>query len=134
MKRRCNDSKSINYPAYGGRGIAHDPCWDDVSAFQAWAKQSGYAEGLTIERLNVDGNYEPGNCTWIPADQQSQNRRMVAKAPDGRAWSRVALDNGIGLSAYRTRLADGWSYEEASSWPMYQKRIPAPRDPSGRFS
>lgn len=73
MRQRCNNSKSKDYPHYGARGISVTPKWDAFSAFEEWARSNGYAPGLTIERVNVNGNYCPENCTWIPRAEQMKN-------------------------------------------------------------
>lgn len=72
---RCYNIKAENYKNYGGRGIAVCEEWKNLKTFLKWAEQSNYKEGLTIERINVNGNYEPSNCTWIPAKDQAKNRR-----------------------------------------------------------
>jgi hypothetical protein len=76
MRRRCYTESCDAYKNYGERGITICPEWDNFNNFREWALISGYEDGLTIERLNVNGNYEPLNCTWIPKNEQSKNRRM----------------------------------------------------------
>lgn len=123
MRRRCADPNTTGFALYGGRGIKVCAEWaNDFSAFSRWALSSGYADHLSIERLDNDGGYCPENCTWADAATQSANRRFVAKAPDGRLWWHIAQSNGISGSAYRTRINDGWPHEEAATWPMGRKR------------
>lgn len=74
MRSRCNNINSKDYPMYGGRGVRICPEWDWYPNFEDWALSHGYAEGLSIERIDVNGNYCPENCTWIPKNQQSRNR------------------------------------------------------------
>lgn len=75
MKDRCYSENSPQYKDYGGRGIRICDEWRyDFLAFHKWAHENGYREGLTIERKNVDGNYCPENCCWIPRAEQSRNR------------------------------------------------------------
>jgi len=76
MIKRCYEENSKDYINYGGRGIIVCPEWiNDYSLFKSWALSNGYENNLTIERINVNGNYEPLNCTWIPNNQQAKNRR-----------------------------------------------------------
>jgi len=75
IKRRCESEKSTQYKNYGGRGIKISEQWHDFKIFEQWASSSGYVKGLTIERINVDGNYCKENCTWIPQSEQAKNRR-----------------------------------------------------------
>lgn len=75
MKQRCQNPKKAEYRFYGGRGITICDEWQTFEEFRDWALANGYQKGLTIERINVNGNYEPSNCTWIPKSQQSANTR-----------------------------------------------------------
>jgi len=73
MRQRCNNPNSRDYPHYGARGITVCAEWDDYATFERWALSNGYTPGLTIERNNVDGNYCPENCSWIPKGEQAKN-------------------------------------------------------------
>lgn len=82
MKFRCYNEKCKFYKDYGGRGIFICDEWlADVRTFASWAYANGYSEELTIERIDVNGGYEPSNCTWIPMDQQPRNQRKRKKSP-----------------------------------------------------
>lgn len=75
MKQRCNNPKAINYKNYGGRGIKICKEWNEFIVFYNWATNNGYEEILTLDRINVEGDYDPDNCTWSNNKTQSRNRR-----------------------------------------------------------
>lgn len=123
MRARCSLPTDTGYENYGGRGIRVCDEWQaSFEAFATWAAKTGYRDDLSIDRIDNDGNYEPGNCRWVGVEAQAINKRNVALAPDGRPWSKVAADNGISLPAFRTRICEGWDHELAATWPMYKKR------------
>lgn len=72
MVKRCNDKTCCGY---GARGIKVCDEWLVFESFKQWAILNGYKEGLSIERTNVNGNYEPSNCKWITMLEQANNRR-----------------------------------------------------------
>jgi len=75
MRTRCRNPAAINYERYGGRGISICDEWETFEGFLKDMYPS-YQEGLTLERVDVNGNYCPENCTWIPPQQQPRNTRM----------------------------------------------------------
>lgn len=97
MRQRCLNPNNKRYINYGGRGVTICKDWDNYAVFRDWALNNGYEDGLTIERINVDGNYEPLNCTWITnAKQQTNTTRSVKYLGVCEAeWERV-----LGLSRW----------------------------------
>lgn len=75
MCQRCANPKADNYHRYGGRGIKIYDEWFNFIDFYKWALSNGYKNGLSIERIDVNGNYCPENCAWIPVKDQYENKR-----------------------------------------------------------
>lgn len=78
IKRRCYNSEAKEYKNYGGRGIKMCEDWfNDFKAFEKWALLNNYDDHLTIDRINVNGNYEPLNCRWITITEQKRNTQKT---------------------------------------------------------
>lgn len=75
IKRRCCNPNNPSYSYYGGRGISICDEWkNNFESFYNWSVQNGYSCSLTIDRIDVNGNYEPGNCRWVTIAEQSINK------------------------------------------------------------
>ena len=80
MKTRCLNPNNHKFKSYGLRGINVCEEWkNNFEQFYEWAINNGYNDSLTIERIDVNGNYEPLNCTWIEHDKQALNRTNTRK-------------------------------------------------------
>lgn len=75
MKTRCNNPNAKSYKDYGGRGIKVCSDWDIYLSFKSWAINNGYSEELTLDRVNVNGDYCPSNCKWSTKEEQANNTR-----------------------------------------------------------
>lgn len=79
IKYRCYNPKRDNYRYYGARGVTMCDEWlNDKATFVRWALDNGWHKGRTIERKDVNGNYEPSNCTWIKKSEQCLNTTRVS--------------------------------------------------------
>lgn len=75
MKNRCYNKKLKEYKNYGGRGIKVCDEWkNDFLVFYKWSIENGYSDDLTIDRIDVNGNYEPSNCRWTTIEIQANNK------------------------------------------------------------
>lgn len=118
MKARCYRPSCKDFKNYGERGISICDEWvNDFSKFHKWAIESGYEEGIsTIERVDVNGDYNPENCTWILNERQALNtRKVIILSANGitKPLSDWAEEIGIRPNTIKTRLRLGWSVEDA---------------------
>ena len=119
MKKRCYNPNCKCFKWYGGKGVKVCEEWkDSYPNFKAWALSNGYAEGLTIDRVENDKDYSPSNCQWIT---QSENSKKMQEHHKGKTiityngethklsdWARLL---GINQSTLLHRLRRGWSVE-----------------------
>lgn len=77
MRKRCNCNTDKAYKSYGARGIKVCKDWDLFTNFRSWSFENGYKEGLTIDRIDNNGNYEPNNCRWVSMKEQGNNKRTT---------------------------------------------------------
>jgi len=107
MKYRCNNINDSHYHLYGGRGITYCKDWEDYLPFHEWAMINGYKEGLTIDRINNDGNYEPSNCRWISHSKQQLNKnnnRIITYESKSMTISQWANELGVTFNLLYGRL------------------------------
>lgn len=114
--RTCHEDNTAAWRDYGGRGIKMCDEWENsFESFESWAKDSGYNDTLTIERINVNGDYEPNNCKWIPPEAQARNKRntiritYMGKTFNIHDWSVLV---GLPESVIRSRYHTGKTTEE----------------------
>lgn len=117
IKTRCNNENDPEYHNYGGRGISYDPKWEDFIGFYEDMYEE-YLEGLSIERIDVNGNYDNKNCTWITMFEQQQNKRNTFYVKyQGKDYVFTNLLRELDLYEDRLliykRLKRGWNIEKA---------------------
>ncbi len=125
---RCYDCSNIQYEDYGARGIKVCEEWkNDFMSFYNWAMKNGYRDDLTIDRIDVNGNYEPSNCRWATAKEQANNRRnnIVIEYNGERhtlaEWAEK-LPINISFSSLYNRLKGKWTIEDAFTKPVDRRK------------
>lgn len=116
IQRCCNDRERYEWEKYGGRGITVCEEWHKYEAFRDWALSSGYSEDLTIDRINVNGDYCPDNCRWATVYEQNNNKRTskyISFNGETGTIREFADRYGLAYSCLYTRLKLGWSIEDA---------------------
>lgn len=126
MKDRCLNKNNPAYKWYGGRGITICQEWlDDFMDFYKWAIENGYKEGLSIDRIDVNGNYEPCNCRWITLEEQALNTRttkFLTYKGETKTVSEWCDITGIKKTTMLNRIRLGFSAEECIEIPIHVKR------------
>ena len=129
MVCRCSTKTSGSYKNYGGRGISVCEDWkNSFSNFYNWAVENGYKDNLTIDRIDVNGNYCPSNCRWISMKKQQNNKtnnRIISFNGEQHTMTEWGEITGIKEYNIYNRLQDGWSVEDALTKPVvkYRKRV-----------
>lgn len=113
MKSRCNNPHNKSYSNYGGRGIQVCNEWNSFEKFFEWAISNGYQEGLSIDRVDVNGNYCPENCKWATVIEQANNTRANHFVEYNGENLTIAQWEAKTKLPIGERLSYGWSIEEA---------------------
>lgn len=118
MIKRCK-----THPRYAGRGIKVCNEWDDYEVFAKWARENGYQDDLTIERVDVNGDYCPENCEWIEFVKQARNRtttKWVEYKGQMISLAEAAELAGLPYKTVHLRIKKGWTVERALSEPIHK--------------
>ena len=125
MLHRCYKETDEHYDYYGGRGIKVCDDWHDFEAFQKWALANGYADNLTIDRLDGNKDYYPDNCSWatmtVQNNHKSDTKWLTYK---GKTQSLSDWCRELGLDYFRIKArlnSLGWSVEDAFEYGKYKK-------------
>lgn len=119
MRARCRDHTQAGYANYGGRGISVCERWERFENFLA--DMGERPEGLSIDRINNDGNYEPSNCRWATRTVQNNNRSVTVFLTLGERTmllSEWAEELGVPYDTLKRRRLDGWSDERVLTQPV----------------
>jgi hypothetical protein len=116
MRYRCSNPTHTGYDNYGGRSISVCEEWDsDFNSFYEWSINSGYSDALTLDRIEVDGNYEPSNCRWVTQQKQNENKRnnhfltINGETLTISQWSKIT---GLTQKCICSRIRRGWKTED----------------------
>lgn len=116
MRQRCNNPNHRAFKWYGGKGVKVCQEWGTFENFMTWALANGYDDGLTIDRKESDGNYDPNNCRWIT---RAENTRRARKGkPGGNSGEPITYKG-------KTQSLDDWSKELGISYITLYKRLEA---------
>jgi hypothetical protein len=118
MRKRCHYEKDISFYNYGGRGIVVCEEWNGkgkYETFKIWALENGYQENLTLDRIDINGNYEPNNCRWATMVEQGANRRTTKRVLcDGKEMTtrEASIFTGLSIKTIQRQLRNGLTIEQ----------------------
>ena len=122
MRQRCMNPNCYSYKHYGAKGVSVCDEWQDPKVFSEWAYKNGYADDLTIDRIDVNGNYTPDNCRWVTQKVQQNNRRNNSLLEYNGVTHTTHEWSEIVHISYRTLWARinvrGWNVEKALTTPV----------------
>ena len=121
MVHRCTNVKDAKYSDYGGRGITVCDEWGSYDNFYEWAMENGYDDTLTIDRIDVNGNYEPSNCRWIPFREQMRNTRKNVYI-EGKCLAQIAEEHDMRIGTIVDRYHSGYRTIEDITTPVNELR------------
>lgn len=121
MLNRCYNPITYAYKYYGGRGIKVCSDWlTDFIYFKNWALNNGYHDNLTLDRIDVEGEYAPYNCRWVAMDVQCNNRRnnhYITYHNETLTVKQWCDELGLNYNTVRSRLQSGWNEIDAITRP-----------------
>ena len=135
MKKRCYYTKCNRYNYYGGRGIKLCDEWNDRTiirisgigytkgflAFKKWALENGYQDNISIDRIDVNGNYAPANCRWVTKRVQAnncRNNKYITYKGKTQSMADLCRELGLDYGLMQQRFYKGWTPEKAFKTPL----------------
>lgn len=121
MKMRCYNKNNNDFKYYGGRNIKICNEWlNNFKTFKDWAIKNGYQNNLTIDRIDVNKNYEPSNCKWSAIQEQQWNKRNTIYYKykgETKSLPELCYKYKIKEDVVCSRLTRGWNLETALTTP-----------------
>lgn len=121
MIKRCEDAASCSYKNYGGRGITVCEEWHSLESFIEWARNNGYSEDLSIDRIDNNAGYSPDNCRWANRIEQANNKRnniLITYNGETHTLPEWSTITGIKQATLRYRMGSGWDIYEVMNTPV----------------
>ena len=131
MKARCKYKSCEEYRNYGGRGVSVCEEWlNSFVSFYNWSMSNGYKENLSIDRINVNGNYCPENCRWATTEEQSNNKRVnkfFNIDGENKTLMQICKEKGLNYRMVQSRIRYGWDKEhlfvgKLKKWKRLKRR------------
>lgn len=124
MHKRCSNERCRAYKNYGARGIRVCEEWSTPEAFLEWATENGYSPGMELDRIDNDGNYEPGNCRFVTKKNNDRNRRtnvFLSAFGETKCIAEWVEDERcvVADKTLRERIKLGWTPERAITEPSH---------------
>lgn len=129
MKLRCYNKTNKSYLDYGGRGVKICDEWlgeNGFINFMNWAMENGYKEHLSIDRIDVNGNYEPSNCRWATIEEQANNKRtnlFFTYNNETKTLAQWCVDLRLKYDPVHKRIKSGYSFEKAITFRLHKVKI-----------
>ena len=121
MKNRCRNKNVSSYKYYGERGISLCDEWNEsFESFAKWSMENGYAENLSIDRIDPNTGYEPSNCRWVDSVTQANNKRtnhLLTYNGETKTVAEWARKTGLPYNVLTRRISLGWTTERALTTP-----------------
>ena len=128
MINRCEKPKCVGFDNYGARGIKVCEEWrNDFQSFYDWAIANGYSDELSIDRIDVNGNYEPSNCRWATTKEQANNKtnsrliEYLGETKNARQWADFF---GFNYKYFHENLKkNNWDMESVLNKPYFKEKL-----------